>query len=143
MTKTVAQDRGSTSLELVVIAPALLALAALVIAAGRIALAEQSVQSAAWQAARDTTLQRTPAAGAVAGRNTAARILTSENLSCVETGVAVDAAALALPVGRSGAVAVEVTCRVRLSDLGLPGLLGSKTLRATATTASDPWTARP
>ena len=113
------------------------------IAAGRIALAEQSVQSAAWQAARDTTLERTPAAGAAAGRDTAARILASENLTCVETGVDVEAAALALPVGRSGEVTVEVTCRVRLSDLGLPALPGSRTLRASATTATDPWTARP
>ena len=138
-----ARDRGSTTLEVVVIGPALLALLALVISAGRVAIAGQSVQTAAAQAARDTTLARTPAAGAAAGRETAARILTDQGLDCSPSRVDVHAADLALPVGQPGAVTVEVVCRVRLADVGVPGLPGSRTLRATATMPTDPWTARP
>lgn len=137
------RDRGSTTLEVVVIGPALLALLALVIAAGRVALAGQSVQTAAAQAARDTSLERAPGAGAATGRDTARRVLDGQGLHCTSTEIDVDATGLALPVGRPGAVTVEVACRVRLSDVGLPGLPGSKTLRASASMPTDPWTARP
>lgn len=142
MTRHNVSERGSTSLELVVIAPALLALMALVIVAGRVALAGQSVQTAAAQAARDSTLERTPAAGTAAARDTARRVLADQDLSCATTHVDVDATDLALRVGQPGAVTVDVICQVRLSDVGLPGLPGSKTLRATATMPTDPWTAR-
>ncbi len=138
-----AGDRGSSSLELVVIAPALLALTFLVIAAGRVALAGQSVQSAAAQAARDASLARTPATAAAAGRDTAARVLAGQGLDCATRTIDVDASDLTLPVGRPGAVTVDVECRVRLSDLALPGLPGSKVLQASASSPTDPWTAKP
>jgi Flp pilus assembly protein TadG len=135
--------RGSTTLEVVVVAPALLALAALVIGAGRVALAGQTVQTAAAQAARDATLERSPSAGSATARATAARVLREQDLACTTTSVDVDARDLAQPVGQSGEVTVEVACRVRLSDLAVPGLPGAKVLRATATMPTDPWTARP
>lgn len=139
----VGRERGSTTLEAVVIAPALLAVVALVIMAGRVAVAGQSVQTAAAQAARDVSLQRTPAAGAAIGRDTAHRVLDGQGLACASTEIDVDASDLALPVGRSGAVSVEVVCRVALSNVALPGLPGSKVLRASTTMPTDPWTARP
>jgi hypothetical protein len=108
-----------------------------------VALAGQVVQTAAAQAARDATLQRTPTAGAATGRETAQRALDGQGLRCTPADVAVDATDLALPIGRPGAVTVDVECRVRLSDVGLPGLPGSKLLRASATMPTDPWTARP
>jgi TadE-like protein len=135
-------DRGSASLELVVIAPALLLLAALIVGAGRVALAGQTVQTAAAQAARDATLARTASAGATAARDTARRVLARQGLECAPDTIDVDARDLGLPIGRRGAVSVVVTCRVELSDVGLPGLPGSRTLHASATMPTDPWTAR-
>lgn len=146
----VVRDRGSTTLEVVVIGPALLALLALVIAAGRVALAGQSVPTAAAEAARDTrhatrdtSLQRAPGAGAANGQDTARRVLDGQGLHCMSTEIVVDATDLALPVGRPGAVTVEVACRVQLSDVGLPRMPGTKTLRASSSMPIDPWTARP
>lgn len=135
-------DRGSATLELVVITPALLALIGLIVAAGRVALAEQSVQTAAAQAARDATLTRSVTAGKNAAEDTAGRVLAGQGLSCTTTSVGVDADDLRLPVGRPGAVTVQVACTVRLSDVGLPMLPGAKTLKASATMPTDPWVAR-
>ena len=137
-----ARDRGSASLELVVIAPALLALAALIVASGRVALAGQSVETAAAQAARDATLTRTVTAGKAAATDTAARVLAAQGLHCSATDVDVDADDLRLPIGRPGAVQVQIACTVRLSDVGLPGVPGTKTLHASATVPTDPWTAK-
>ena len=136
-------DTGSTTLELAVITPALLLLIGLVVGAGRIALAEQSVQQAAHQAARDTSLARTPAAGVAAGRTTAARVLADQGLDCTSQATDVAAAALGYPVGQPGTVTVEVTCRVSLADLVVPGLSGARTLRATTIMPLDPFVARP
>ena len=124
-------ERGSLSLELAVIGPALLALIALVIGAGRIALAEQVVQQAAAQAARDTALARSPGAGVDAGRDTAERVLAAQGVHCTSQDVTVRAGALSAPVGQPGTVSVEVACTVRLSDLAV-GLPGTKTLRSSA-----------
>lgn len=136
-------DRGSASLELAVLAPAFLLLSALVVGAGRIALAEQSVQQAAAQAARDTSLARTPAAGAAAGRDTALRVIDAQGITCTSRDVTVHAAALANPPGQPGTVTVDVSCRVPLSDLAVPGLPGAKTLRASAAMPINTYEARP
>ena len=93
-------------------APALLLLVGLVVGAGRIALAEQAVQQAAAQAARDTSLARTPSAGVTAGRATAARVLSGQGLDCTSSSTSVSAAALGYPPGQPGTVTVDTTCRV-------------------------------
>jgi hypothetical protein len=134
------RQRGSLSLELVVLAPALLALLALVIAGGRAALASQAVAQAAAQAARDATQQAGPAAAAAAARARAATVLAGQGLHCPPE-VSVDAAALAAPPGIPGAVEVTVACTVDWGDLGLPGL-GGHTLHATGRAPIDTWTSR-
>jgi Flp pilus assembly protein TadG len=136
-------ERGSITLEVAVIAPALLLLVGLVVGAGRIALAEQAVQTAAAQAARDTSLARTPAAGVTAGRSTAARVLAGQGLDCTSSSTSVTAAALGYPPGTPGTVTVTTTCRVALGDLLVPGFPGSKTLIATSSMPRDRFVAAP
>lgn len=136
-------ERGSIALETAVVAPALLLLVGLVAGAGRIALAEQAVQTAAAQAARDTSLAATPSAGVTAGRATTARVLAGQGLDCTSSTTSVAAAALGYPPGTPGSVTVTTTCRVRLSDLLVPGLPGSKTLTATSTMPRDTFVAAP
>ncbi len=134
-----ASERGSMSLELAVIAPALLVLIGLIVGAGRVALGEQAVQQAAAQAARDVTLSRTPEAGAAAGRDTAERVLAGQGLHCTSSSTSVSAAALGYPPGTPGTVTVSVTCRVELSDLMVPGLPGGKTLQAEVSMPTNPY----
>lgn len=129
-------DTGSVSLELAVLAPALLAVMLLILGAGRIALAGQAVQQAADQAARATSMARNPTAGVTAGQQTAARVLTGQGLTC-NPSVAVHAAALGGAAGQAGKVTVDVACTVPLGDLTIPGLPGTKTLHATTSMPVD------
>ncbi len=141
MSRRARGERGSLSLELVVLAPAILAVLALVIAGGRAAIASQAVAQAAAQAARDATLHPSAAAAAAAAATRADSVLAGQGLDCAPRTVTVDAAALAAPPGAPGTVAVTVECTVTWTDLGIPGP-GTRTLRATGRAPVDTWTAR-
>jgi Flp pilus assembly protein TadG len=125
----------------VLLAPALLAVMALVIAGGRAAVASQAVAQAASQAARDATLAPGPAAAAAAARSRAATVLGAQGLDCAPAAVQVDAAALAARPGTPGAVSVTVACTVAWTDLGVPGP-GQRTLTATGRAPVDTWSHR-
>ncbi|HEY2078823.1 MAG TPA: TadE/TadG family type IV pilus assembly protein, partial [Streptosporangiaceae bacterium] len=66
-----APDDGNAALELVILAPVLLALLGLAIAAGRISIAQGSVNAAARDAARQASISLTPAAAQAAGEASA------------------------------------------------------------------------
>ncbi len=136
-----ANDRGSLSLELVVLAPAILAILALVIVGGRVALASQAIAQAAAQAARDASLQPSVAAATASAKSRADSVLAGQGLDCASTRVTVDAAALTAPPGVPGAVNVTVQCEVAWSDLAVIGS-GTRTLTATGRAPIDTWTAR-
>ena len=76
-----AQD-GSLTLELVILAPAILFILALVIAGGRVVIADQAVTQAASQAARDASLQPTPTAATATARSRADSVLDGQGLGC-------------------------------------------------------------
>lgn len=137
-----ARDRGTTSLELVVIAPALLLVMVAVVAGGRLALARQSVALAAGEGARAASLALNPATGAVQGRQAVESALAAHDLACRPASVTVDTAALAAGPGVPGRVTLTVGCTVRLADLGAAGLPGSVTVRASAQEVVDRWLAR-
>lgn len=134
-------DTGSVTMELAVLAPGLLLVIGLIIGAGRIALAGQTVQQAADEAARAVSLQRSPAAGIAAGRETAARVLEGQGLDCQPSAVSVSAGGLAAATGQTGAVSVTVSCTIRLGSLA-PGFPGAKTMSATGSYAIDTFTVR-
>ena len=75
-------DRGSASLELAILAPAVLALLGLVIAAGRSEVAGGAVEQAAAAAARDASLARTAPAARVAATQSAHDNLRSQGITC-------------------------------------------------------------
>ena len=135
-----AQD-GSLTLELVILAPAILFILALVIAGGRVVIADQAVTQAAAQAARDASLQPTPTAATATARSRADSVLDGQGLGCSPQAVTVNAAALSAPAGQPGKVSVTVRCTVKWSDLGVPGP-GTRTLSATGTAPVDTWTAK-
>ena len=130
-------ERGSTTLELVVWAPGLLLLIGLLTVAGRVNSANAAVEQAAVDAARTASSARTAAAAAGLAQAGADRILAAQGLQCTTTTVALDTSGFATPPGQSATVTATVTCPVRLSDLAIPGLPGTRTVSHTATSSLD------
>jgi Flp pilus assembly protein TadG len=135
-------DRGAVTLEFVVLAPALLALLGLLVVAGRVAIASNSVEAAADEAARSASISRTAAGARAAGEEGARRGLAEQDLTCTTVRVDVDTAGFAVPVGLPAQVRATVTCVVRLADLALPGFPGSRTVTATAVSPLDTYRER-
>jgi Flp pilus assembly protein TadG len=135
-------ERGSATLELAIIGPALIVLLAVVIAAGRIQVAGGAVEQAAAAGAREASIARTPAAAAAIAEAAATRVLTQQDLDCVALTVTTDTSGYAVPVGQVGQVGATVTCVVPLSDLGVPVLPGARTLTAQSTSVLDRYRGR-
>jgi Flp pilus assembly protein TadG len=130
-------DTGSATLELVVWAPGLLLLLGLLAVAGRVTTAQGAVEQAAVDAARTASVARTPGEARAAAQATAGATLSESALHCTALTVAVDASGFAVPVGQPATVTATVTCPVRLADLALPGLPGSRTVTARASSPLD------
>jgi Flp pilus assembly protein TadG len=133
--------RGNAALELAILAPVLLMLLCLVIAAGRASVAAGSVAAAARDAARQASIARTPAAAVWAAQESADAAIGQDHLGCVPV-VRVNVAGFWVPVGQRALVTATVTCRVSFSDLLLPGMPGSSSLTATFSSPLDPYRGR-
>lgn len=134
-------EAGDAALELIILAPVLLALIALVIAAGRISIARGSVEAAARDAARQASLARSPGAAQIAAQLSAQAALKQDGLDCTAT-VFVGTVGFSAPLGQPAQVSATVTCQVPLSDLVVPGLPGSAPLSYTFTSPLDPYRGR-
>ncbi|MGV9268101.1 TadE family protein [Kitasatospora sp. NPDC003701] len=136
-------DRGSVSLELAILAPVLIAMLLLVIAAGRIHIADNTVEAAARNAARAASLERDGAAAKAAGTRVAQQTFQDQGLHCDQLKVDVPDAGFRAPLGTPSTVRVSVSCTVALSDLALPGLPGSQTVRGEFSSPIDAYRGRP
>lgn len=136
------RDGGSVTLELTVLAPAILILLALVIVAGRIEVAHQVIDHAAQTAARAASLARDPATARAQALAAATTELRNGDLHCTGTRVTVDTTGFAIPVGRPAQVTVTVACTVTLDALSVPGIPGTRQETATATSPLDTYRAR-
>ncbi len=130
-------QRGSTTLELVVWAPGLLLIVALLTVAGRVNGANAAVEQAATDAARTASIARTSSAAQTAARASAQATLGGQGLQCTGTTVTVDTAGFAAPPGQPATVTATVTCPVRLADLAVPGLPGTRTVTHTVVSSLD------
>jgi len=135
------RDRGSAALELAVLAPVLLALLGLVVAAGRVSIAQGSVDAAARDAARQASIALNPAAAQAAGQASARAALRQDGLDC-DPVVTIDTSQFAIPAGQPAAVTAVVGCTVPLSNLALPGLPGSARLTASFVSPLDIYRSR-
>jgi Flp pilus assembly protein TadG len=135
-------ERGSAVIEAVIGIPAFMLFVALIIFAGRVAIAHQGVQSAAADAARSASIARTQGAAQTAGNTAATTSLANQHVNCVTTTVSVDTSGFASPVGTPARVNATVTCHVDLSDLLLPGVPGSKAITATMLSPLDTYRER-
>ncbi len=145
--RAAAGDRqaGNAPLELVLIAPVVLALIGLVIAAGRTSIAQGSVQAAARDAARQASIARTPQQAERSALSTAQAELAQEGLNCSPAATVslpdLQSAFGTLP-GQPAVVTAVVSCQVPLSDLVVPGLPGTRILYAKFSSPLDPYRAR-
>jgi Flp pilus assembly protein TadG len=135
------RDAGNAALELIILAPVILFLLGLVIAAGRTSVAQGSVAAAARDAARQASISLTPSAAQTAALSSARAALSQDGLNC-DPVVTVNVSGFGVPVGEPANVRATVTCRVSLSNLMVPGMPGSKTLRATFGSPLDPYRGR-
>ncbi|WP_055483203.1 TadE family protein [Sphaerimonospora mesophila] len=130
-------ERGSATLELVVLAPVLLAFIALIVLAGKVANAYGAVESAARDAARQASIARDPAQARQTATAGAAAVLRREGLRC-RPSISVDSSGFSRRIGTAAQVTARVSCVVPLGDL-LPGLPGSRAVRASFTSPIDPF----
>jgi Flp pilus assembly protein TadG len=134
-------DDGSAALELVVLAPVLLGLLGLVIAAGRTTIAQASVDAAARDAARQASISLTPAAAQKAGQASGSAALRQDGLACVPV-IVVDTNQFAKPPGQPATVTATVSCTLSLASLAVPGLPGTARLQASFTSPLDVYRSR-
>src|ERR1700751_3710963 len=76
------RDEGNAALELVVLAPVLLFILGLVVAAGRTSIAQGAVEAAARNAARQASISLTPGAAQAAALSSAKAALGRDGLDC-------------------------------------------------------------
>lgn len=126
-------ERGSTSLSVVLLTPAMLAVLGLAVFAGRLAGAEQDVVSAAHDAARAASMRQYPDAAAADAQAAASRTLETRGVSCAALSVQIDTSAFR----PDGSVAVTVSCTIDNSDLLGIGMPGTRTVDASATAVID------
>ena len=135
-------ETGSIPLELAILTPAGLLLISVVVFAGRVAIAHQTLDGAAASAAREASISRTQPAANSAASTAVAQALTQQGLDCSSTLVSVDTTGFASPAGTPATITATVTCVVPLADLAIPGLPGSMTITGTASSPLDTYRER-
>ena len=129
------RERGTVATEFaIVMAVVLVSFVALAIYGGRVVQAENDVQSAAHDAARAASLERSPEAAELAARAVAAQNLAASGVACAGgSSVAVDLSRFA----PGGEVSVTVSCQADFSDVGTLGVAPSRSFTASATEVID------
>jgi Flp pilus assembly protein TadG len=126
---TARRDRGSATVELVILAPVFAMLLAFVVLVGRVEAGRANVDGVAHSAAREITIARNPAAAINSARASAAASLHAGSPQCRTMGwrVALTAAD----------ATVEVSCTVDLAGTGLLPVPGTMKVRGRSTEVVD------
>ncbi len=127
-------ERGSASVEMVLMTPALVVMLLFIVALGRLTDTRGQVAAAARDAARSAANARTPATAELAGSYLGAATLNDRGVGCRRLTVTIDTTGFRA----DGIVAATVTCVVDLSDITGLGLPGTKTISSTFTAPVDP-----
>ena len=126
-------ERGSASVELVLMTPLLVGLLLFVVGLGRLAGANGDVESAARDAARAASNERSPGHAEQSGIDAATATLSDRGIECSNLSVHVDSSQFRA----DGFVTATVTCLVGLQDLTMIGFPGTSTLSAEFTAPVD------
>lgn len=131
------RSRGSTTLELVVLTPVVLALIDLAVLGGRLTDSQSQVNGAASAASRAASIDRTPGRAVADATSTALSTLSQQHVTCVSPSAQVDTSAF----HPGGWVAVTVTCDASLNDLGWLPVPATHTLSSRSVSAIDAYEA--
>ncbi len=135
-------DHGSAAVELAILAPAVLTVMATLFIAGRTVIADQSVDAAAFDAARTASLARDARTAQSEAEAAAASSLAAQGINCVRLDIVADVAGFTTPVGQPAEVRVTINCMINNSDVAFPGMPGTATLSATFTSPLDQYRSR-
>ena len=130
-------DAGSVTLELAILAPALLLLLGLLVFAGRVEVARSAVEHTASVAARDASLARTVDGARSAANEAMNRELQAQDVDCASAAMTMDGTGFAAPLGQPAVVEVTISCTVSIADLAIPGLPGEWVLTASFVSPLD------
>lgn len=134
-------ERGSASLELVVVVPAVVLVIALLTAGWRLWSVRSQVREAAAAGARAASLAHSRAEAEQAAAAAVHADLATMRSTCTDPAIGIDASAFAVPAGRDGDVGVDVSCRVPFTDLMIP-MPGSLTASGRAGSRLDSYRER-
>lgn len=136
------QDRGSVAIELAILTPAMILFFVVTVVAGRVNLAHQAAEAAAFEAARTASLARDAGTAENNGEAAALASFESQGITCVSLNVEVDTAGFGIEPPATAVVTASVSCNVHLADVALPGTPGSLTLTAEFTSPLDRYRSR-
>jgi Flp pilus assembly protein TadG len=135
-------ERGSATIEAVIVVPAFMLFVALIVCAGRYAMARQVVESAAAESARSASIARSHSAANGDARAAAERSLHDQQLRCASQQVWVDTSGFETPAGTPASVTATISCVVDIGDLTLPGIPGTRVITASVTSTIDTYRER-
>jgi Flp pilus assembly protein TadG len=135
-------ERGSAAIEAAIGVPAFALFVGLIIFGGRTASTHQALQSAAADGARSASIARDAQTARTDAREAAAASIANQRIGCSGVEVTVDTGDFNKRPGVPGSVDVTVLCRLDLSDLAVPGVPGSRVMRATMSSPIDTWRER-
>lgn len=135
-------ERGSASIEAAIGVPAFLLFVGLIVFGGRTATTHEAVQSAAADAARNASIARSGPEARREATAAARGSLADQKVHCQTVKVDVATRGFGAAIGQDATVSVTVECRLNLSDLSVPGVPGSRVIRATMTSAIDAYRER-
>lgn len=124
-----------------IMAVTFLAFIGIVFYVGRAGTAANTVQAAAYAAARDASISRT-ATEAIPHARSAAEVALQGNVNCTALDITIGGNGLSTGIGQTGTVDATVTCTVNTADLSIPFIPGQVTITKTATSPVDPYRQR-
>ncbi|MFI0411852.1 TadE/TadG family type IV pilus assembly protein [Actinomadura sp. 3N508] len=135
------RDAGNAAIETAVLAPLFIAFLVGLLIVIRVQQGSAVVAQAAADAARHASIARTATQAHADATSSALTTLHDRGLHCTPT-VRLDLSGYHRPAGQAGTVAAHVTCVIRLADIALPGMPGSRTVTQTHRSPIDIYRAR-
>ncbi|MFA1550739.1 hypothetical protein [Actinomadura chokoriensis] len=128
-------------MEVAILAPLFITFLAGLLMVMRVQHGSAVVAQAAADAARHASIARTATRARADATSSAMATLSDRGLRC-RPSVRLDLSGFHRPVGRTGTVAARVTCVIRLADVALPGMPGTRTVTKTHRSPIDPYRGR-
>ena len=135
-------ERGSAAVEAAIGLPAFMLFVGLIIFGGRTAITHAAVESAAADAARTASIARSASQASQGAQSAGQASLANQGIRCLSVTVTVDVSDFARTVGEPGSVTATVECRLDLADLSVPGVPGSRLIKASSNSPLDTWRER-